>query len=201
VAAADKAGTAFFADGVDFIEEDDARRIFLGLAEQVADAAGADADEHLDKITAGDAEKRHIRFAGNALGQKGLAAARRADHEDRPPPGQAVPAGQGGVQERGRQGLDQLAQAPGLAADLVRGDLLHLVEQVLAAVARRPERLMGQPCLSVPSNQATLLQAVRVQSIGGVHDHLVIAASQDQPTVGQQTHEARRLAARTGSLG
>jgi len=81
VAAADKAGTAFFADGVDFIEEDDARRIFLGLAEQVADAAGADADEHLDKITAGDAEKRHIRFAGNGLGQQGLAAAGRSDQQ------------------------------------------------------------------------------------------------------------------------
>ena len=37
-------------DGVDFVEEDDAGRILFGLLEEVADPAGADADEHLDKV-------------------------------------------------------------------------------------------------------------------------------------------------------
>jgi len=38
------------AHGVDFIDEDDARRVLLGLFEHVAHAARADADEHFDKI-------------------------------------------------------------------------------------------------------------------------------------------------------
>jgi hypothetical protein len=38
------------ADGVDLVDEDDGRRILLGLLEEVAHAAGADADEHLDEV-------------------------------------------------------------------------------------------------------------------------------------------------------
>ena len=81
VAAADEAGAALAADGVDFIEEDDAGRVVLGLLEQVAHTGGADADEHLDEVAAGDAEERHVRFAGDGLGQQGLAAARIADQQ------------------------------------------------------------------------------------------------------------------------
>jgi len=43
------AGAAFAADGVDLVDEDDARRDALGLVEQIAHAAGADADEHFDE--------------------------------------------------------------------------------------------------------------------------------------------------------
>ena len=39
-------------DRVDFVDEDDARRVLLGLVEHVAHAAGADTDEHLDEIGA-----------------------------------------------------------------------------------------------------------------------------------------------------
>jgi hypothetical protein len=49
VIAAAKACATVPADGVDFVDEDDARRILLGLLEHVAHAAGADADEHLDE--------------------------------------------------------------------------------------------------------------------------------------------------------
>jgi hypothetical protein len=52
------------ADGVDFVDENDARRRFLALLEHVADAAGPDTDEHLDKIGAADGEERNVRFAG-----------------------------------------------------------------------------------------------------------------------------------------
>jgi hypothetical protein len=47
---ATQASTTLAADGVDLVDEDDARRIALGLVEQVAHAAGADADEHLNKF-------------------------------------------------------------------------------------------------------------------------------------------------------
>ena len=50
VVAATEAGAAMTADGVDLVDEDDAGRVLLGLLEHVADAARADADEHLDEI-------------------------------------------------------------------------------------------------------------------------------------------------------
>ena len=81
VVAAAEAGAALAADGVDLVDEDDARRIALGLVEQVADAAGADADEHLDELRAGDAEERHPGLTRHGAGQERLAGARRPDEE------------------------------------------------------------------------------------------------------------------------
>ena len=69
------------ADRVDFIDEDDAGRVFLGLIEHIADTAGADADEHLDEVRAGNTEERHPRFTGDSFGEQGLAGAGRADHQ------------------------------------------------------------------------------------------------------------------------
>ena len=56
-------------------------RVALGLVEQVADAAGADADEHLDELRAGDAEERHAGLAGDGAGHQRLAGAGRADEQ------------------------------------------------------------------------------------------------------------------------
>src|SRR6201993_2322284 len=42
---------------VDLVDEDDAGRVLLALFEHVADARGADADEHLDEIRARDREE------------------------------------------------------------------------------------------------------------------------------------------------
>ena len=78
VVAAAHAGAAVAADGVDLVHEDDAGRVLLGLLEQVADAAGADADEHLDEVRAGDREERHAGLAGDRAGQQRLAGAGRA---------------------------------------------------------------------------------------------------------------------------
>ena len=50
VVAAAEAGAADAADGVDFVDEQDAGRRLFGGLEHVADAAGADADEHLDEF-------------------------------------------------------------------------------------------------------------------------------------------------------
>ena len=71
------------ANGVDFIDEDQARREFLlPLLEHVAHAAGADADEHLDEVRTADAEERHVRLAGDGAREQRLAGAGGADHED-----------------------------------------------------------------------------------------------------------------------
>ena len=82
VVAAAEAGAALAADRVDLVDEDDARRVALGLVEQVADAAGADADEHLDELGAGDAEERHAGLAGDGAGHQRLAGAGRPDEQD-----------------------------------------------------------------------------------------------------------------------
>ena len=81
VIAVAEAGAAMAADGVDFVDEDDARRRFLGLFEHVADAACADADEHFDEVRTGDGEEGHARLAGDGAGEQGLAGAGRADQQ------------------------------------------------------------------------------------------------------------------------
>src|SRR4030095_16557416 len=48
-----------------------------GLAEEVAHAGRAHADEHLDEVRAADAEKRHLRLAGDGLREERLASSRR----------------------------------------------------------------------------------------------------------------------------
>ena len=78
VVAAAEAGAALAADGVDLVDEDDARAVLLGLLEHVAHTGGADADEHLDEVRTGDGEERHPGLTGDGAGQQGLAGAGRA---------------------------------------------------------------------------------------------------------------------------
>jgi len=73
---------ALFADGVDLVDEHDARRFLLGLAEQVAHLARAHADEHLHEFRTGHGEKRHVCLTRDGLGQHRLAGSRRADEQD-----------------------------------------------------------------------------------------------------------------------
>ncbi|MNG98035.1 hypothetical protein D3C79_571620 [compost metagenome] len=75
------AGATVATDGVDFVDEDDARRVFLGLLEHVADTAGTDTDEHLDEVGTGDGEERHLGLTSDGLGQQGLTGTRRANHQ------------------------------------------------------------------------------------------------------------------------
>ena len=58
------------ADRVDLVDEDDARRRLLGLVEHVADAARADADEHLDEVRAGDGEEGNARLTRDGAGEQ-----------------------------------------------------------------------------------------------------------------------------------
>ena len=81
VSAAD-AGAAMAADGVDLVDEEDGGGVFLGRVEQVADAAGPDADEHLDELGAVDREEGHAGLAGHGAAQQRLARARRAHQQN-----------------------------------------------------------------------------------------------------------------------
>ena len=81
VVPAAQTGAAMAADGVDFVDEDDAGRVLLALLEQVAHAARAHAHEHLHEVRTGDGEERHVGFAGDRAGQQGLAGSRRSDQQ------------------------------------------------------------------------------------------------------------------------
>ena len=81
VVAAAEAGAAMAADSVDFVDEDDAGRVLLGLVEHVAHAAGADADEHFDEVRTGNGEERHVGFTRDRAGKQRLAGAGRADEQ------------------------------------------------------------------------------------------------------------------------
>ena len=82
VVTAAHAVTAMTTNGVDFINEDEAGRIFFALLKHVAHTAGADTDEHLDKVRTADAEERHIRLARDSLGEKCFSCSGGAHHED-----------------------------------------------------------------------------------------------------------------------
>ena len=79
--AADRALHADLAERVELVDEDDARRLGFGLLEQIADAGGADADEHLDELRSAQAEERHVRFAGDGAREQRLAGPRRPDQQ------------------------------------------------------------------------------------------------------------------------
>src|SRR6266852_8980025 len=74
-------GPSVPADGVDLIDEHDAGGVLLALLEQIADAGGPDADEHLNEIRAANREKRHVRFGGDRARQQRFAGPRRAHQE------------------------------------------------------------------------------------------------------------------------
>ena len=82
VAGAGRAATARGADRVDLVDEDDRRRAGTGLGEQVAHAAGAHADVHLDEVGAAQPRRsrrrrRSARSASRSRCPRARAAAQR----------------------------------------------------------------------------------------------------------------------------
>ena len=63
---------------VDFVDEHDARRVFLGLLKHVAHTACTHTHKHLNEVRAGDGEEGHARFARNGARQKGFTGTGRA---------------------------------------------------------------------------------------------------------------------------
>ena len=114
VVAAAHAGAAVAADGVDLVDEDDRGGVLLGLLEQVADPAGADTDEHLDEVGAGDGVERHAGLAGDRAGEQRLAGAGR-------------PVEQHALGDLGADGLE----LGGLLEELL--DLAELLDRLVAA--------------------------------------------------------------------
>ncbi len=81
VVTAAKACTPVPAYGINLVDEDDTWRVCFPLLEEVADAARADADEHLDEVGTRHREERTRGLAGDRLRQQRLAGARRTDEQ------------------------------------------------------------------------------------------------------------------------
>src|SRR5690606_21078075 len=73
---------AMTTDSVDFVDENDARRILLGLFEHVADTACANADEHFNEVRTGNGEERNIGFARNRTRKQRLTGTGRANKQN-----------------------------------------------------------------------------------------------------------------------
>ena len=63
---------------VDFIDKDNARRIFLRLFEQISHSGSADTDEHLHEIRTGNAEERYSGLSRHRFCNEGFTCSRRA---------------------------------------------------------------------------------------------------------------------------
>src|SRR5690606_11842025 len=66
----------------DLVDEDDAGRVRLALLEEVADAARAHADEHLDEVRTRDREERHAGLTRDGAGEQRLARPGRAHEQN-----------------------------------------------------------------------------------------------------------------------
>ena len=82
VVPADHAAQAASApEGIELVDEDDGGRLLARLGEEIAHPGRADAHEHFHELGAGDREERHLRLAGDRLGEERLAGAGRPDQE------------------------------------------------------------------------------------------------------------------------
>src|SRR5512136_2410023 len=61
-----------FSESVEFIDEDNARRVILGLSEEIPHPGRTDADEHFNKARTADGEEGDIGLSGHGLGQERL---------------------------------------------------------------------------------------------------------------------------------
>src|ERR671936_3020097 len=70
------------AEGIDLVEEDDAGRVFLRMAEEVADPSRSDPDEHLHKVGSAQGKVGNTCLACHRPGEERLSGPRRSDQED-----------------------------------------------------------------------------------------------------------------------
>ena len=178
VVAAAHAGAAVASDRVDLVDEDDRRGVLLGLLEEVADAAGADTDEHLDEVGAGDREEGHAGLAGDGAGQQRLAGAGRAVEQD-------------ALGDLGADGLE----LGGLLQELL--DLAELLDRLLGAGdvgERRLRHVLGDQ-LGLALGE---LHDAAATALGLVHQE---DEEQHDQGEGQQGHQQRAEDAGLGVLG
>ncbi len=175
VVTAAHAGAAVAADGVDLVDEHDGRGVLLGLLEQVADPRGADADEHLHEVGAGDRVERDAGLAGDGAGEQRLAGARG-------------PVEQDALGDLGADGLELRR----LLEELL--DLAELLDRLVAA-GDVGERALGH----VLGDQLGLgLAELHDAATAALH---VVHQEQEQEDDQQQRQQERQQAAEHAGLG
>ena len=70
-------GTTVPTDGIEFVDKNDARRLFLGLVKHIADTGCANTDKHLDEVGTGNCKEGNPGFAGDGPRQQRLTGTRR----------------------------------------------------------------------------------------------------------------------------
>merc|ERR1719390_545660 len=76
------AGTSGSTDSIDFIDENDARRVLLRFLEQVSHSRGTHANKHFDKLGTGDGKEWDAGFTRDGLGEQSLTGAWRTDEQN-----------------------------------------------------------------------------------------------------------------------
>ena len=81
VLSAANSGAALPSDSVDFVDEEDRRGVLARFGEKIADAARADADEHLNKLRPVDREEGNASFSRDGARQQRFTRAWRAKEQ------------------------------------------------------------------------------------------------------------------------
>ena len=156
-------------------------RVALGLVEQVAHAAGADAHEHLDELRAGDAEEGHAGLAGDRAGEQGLAGAWGPDEQD-----------------AARDARTERVELLGVLEEL--DDLLELRLGLVDAgdVVERDDRLVAEehPRTALAERQGLVIGALGLSH----HEEDEAADEQQRQQPGQQQPEPRVVGDRLDGL-
>ena len=105
-------------DGVDLVEEDDARRLLRRLVEDLPQVGFALAVELVDDLRAVDGEEVGLGFMGHGPGDQRLAAARRPQQQHALGRFDAQPLEQFGISQRQLDDLAHAIQLPPQAADV-----------------------------------------------------------------------------------
>ena len=82
IVAATNPCTALPSDGINLINENNARSLLLCFSEQITNPAGAHADEQLDEFRGSHREERHTRFSCNCTGQQRFSGSRWPNKQD-----------------------------------------------------------------------------------------------------------------------
>src|SRR3990172_7402491 len=69
-------------NGINFIDEDNGGRAFLGLIKEISHPRGTYSNEHFYKFGSAQVEKLHASFAGSRPGQQCLSSARRPNQQN-----------------------------------------------------------------------------------------------------------------------
>mmetsp|Transcript_18918 Transcript_18918/g.38424 ORF Transcript_18918/g.38424 Transcript_18918/m.38424 type:complete len:253 (+) Transcript_18918:1161-1919(+) len=138
VAAREPAAAPCTSHRVDLVHKHDAWCMCTGLAEEISDARGPDADKHLNEVGPADREEGHVRLPSHGLGHQGLASAGRP------------------AQQRALRDLrPQVAELVGVAQELHKlfdlhlglGESCHVLERHLVLVVSLDDRRLRLPNL------------------------------------------------------